>query len=141
MRSIKFRARSIENSKWIFGHFFHDQQFIDGHPCQDVYMIRDDCDQDHQVDSDTLGQYIDLKGKNGVDIYEGDILSHTYYYSPEMSSDQYKQTDIVEVKVPDFFIWLGSDVVQNSPESTEEFVACMKLIGNIHENPELLEKE
>jgi len=82
-------------------------------------------------------QFIGLKAKNDREIYEGDILFHEYYYSPEFSCALIKNTEKIEVKIPDIFLFLGSDAVQNSPESVEEFVANMEVIGNIHQNPEL----
>lgn len=79
-----------------------------------------------------LMQYTGLKDKNGVEIYEGDIVKYkTFYYGKE-------KEHIVEVKwekeatdlfgEPDFigFLarWEGGEV-----------------IGNIYENPELLDKD
>lgn len=95
-----------------------------------------------EVDPETVGQEIGIKDKNGKEIYEGDILFHKYVYSPELSSELIEQEEKMEVKIPDFFFYLGSDLVQNSSnENTEEFVANMEIIGNIHEDSNLLEGE
>lgn len=82
--------------------------------------------------------YTGFKDKNGKEIYKGDILHHKYFYSPEMSFDSIPMEEIIEVKIPDFWVWLGRDVIEKSPESKEEFVKHMEIIGNIYENPEFL---
>jgi len=77
MREIIFRAKSRSTGEWVYGHFYHSQMAIGGHPCEDVYFIRDECDEDHRVDEDTLGQSIGLSSKQGVQIYENDIVTMT----------------------------------------------------------------
>jgi len=117
MREIKFRAWDKENKKMI-------RPFQVGSKLSMIWSPE--------------MQYVELKDVNGKEIYEGDILYHKYVVSPEFSSKYYEREDTFEVKLPDFFLWLGSDEVQNSEESIEEFVGYMTIIGNVYENPELL---
>lgn len=63
-----------------------------------------------------LMQYTGLKDKNGKEIYEGDIIE---YFD--------EQIELVEWSKSDFWSGLGTFRIS-------------KVIGNIYENPELLEK-
>lgn len=81
-------------------------------------------------------QYTGLKDINGVDIYEGDILENHY------KSIEVKQPELFEC---DAFIVYGYDFCSgffnDGKIELERFYSTgPKVIGNIYENPELLEK-
>lgn len=110
MREIKFRAFQdnimyYQKNSGIYG----SKRFLDS--------LYEDC---------ALMQYIGLKDKNGVEIYEGDIIK----------DDEYEEPYVVEYsdKLVGFVGW-GDDKISgcyilNSEDS--------EIIGNIYENPELL---
>lgn len=87
-------------------------------------------------------QYTGIKDKNGIEIYEGDIISADRYLF--IDEDQQNYVGIVEFLPPAFAYTLkcvNSDkrgVSEGAVELLgEDF--DLEVIGNIHENPELLE--
>lgn len=74
-------------------------------------------------------QYTGLKDKNGVEIYEGDIVE---WVSTHKGATQNKHIDEVR--------WMDDGWLCLYPWIHEIGAAEMTIIGNIYENPELLEK-
>lgn len=117
-RLIKFRAKDASGN-WVVGGFFEKRQ-----PCGRIDSIIHDGRYEHVVLKETLGQYTGINDKNGVEIYEGDILSISALLGK-----------IVEVKYEN-----GAFRTYPHANSLGGFFSEeIEVIGNIHEHPELLE--
>ena len=93
---------------------------------------------------ETLMQYTGLNDKNGKEIYEGDILTVNVY--PYIDEGKQNYVGVVEWIFAGFRTVLKcvnkdkrgiSDGINEPLEEGEDF----EVIGNVHENPEILEKK
>lgn len=89
-------------------------------------------------------QYTGLKDKNGVEIYEGNILSHdAYKYPIEVTHGEYT-CSADDISSDESFGFYGKSKTPNSGgffDVNPMNFQWMEVIGNIYENPELIRKE
>ena len=129
MREIKFRGKNIETGEWLYGNLQVPKKEGVGYYMWDKEKFQ------REVDPETIGEFTSLKDRNGTDIYEGDIISFDYGVGEPVSED------LIEVRFVRgvfAFLWNG-DLDDECPVSspTREWA---NVIGNIHDNPELLKK-
>lgn len=124
-REIKFRAWSPSNGCWCGAFSIHKSgnisDMIDAKIDKDSGLAISD---PHWGENDlVLMQYTGLKDKNGVEIYEGDILEdYDNQYIGVVSFEKGAFIVTWEGECCDAFEWSGEAVV-----------------GNIYEHPHLLE--
>lgn len=121
-REILFRGKSIQNGKWLYGNIQ-----IPEAPYDEYFMW--DNGWQMQVDPDTIGQYTGLIDKNGMEIYEGDIIESKRYRHIVMYDKNLAGFCSANVKYPEDLCGLNQQWINE----------CGKVvIGNVTDNPELL---
>lgn len=157
MKEYKFRGKEIDTGKWVYGGLFKEPappQCFEK-TLEDKYwivysdprympdwnlpykMVRTD------VNKETIGQYTRLKDKDGKEIYEGDIVKihkHNFDYG-------FKKDEIGQIKFIDGAFGFYREESKNeyyfndlATESGYRELEYYEVIGNIYDNPELLEE-
>jgi len=147
MIMIKFRGVPLDSVDYIDG-VEYDGKFVHGNYVKygdGALIVGDTLEAGEDifwpswwvpVNPKTVGQFTGMTDVNGEDIYDGDIV-HGYDQEPDRD-DGYigsSVTDVVNFKYGAF--WIGDScnkVMVMTPPIVE-------VIGNVHENPELLKEE
>ena len=118
MREILFRGKQRNNGEWFYGDLIHLNHCV---------SIRSkDCAR--SVVPETVGQYTGLTDKNGMRIFEGDLIRST----------ETGETAIVQwfSEHSAFMIWCKTSNQVGFLYECEKSI--IEVIGNIHDNPELI---
>jgi len=131
-KEIKFRGKSKESGEWLFGYllYYGITVFIApiGVGWFDIVGTKRLIKSKFEVIPETVGQFTGQTDKKGKEIYEGDIYSVLGY--EVVDGKQTRPKRIIEVKfTPSDLFRLENLVIGNG---------TVEIIGNIHENPELL---
>lgn len=130
MREILFRGKCVYSGEWVYGHFYESR----GNG-KNVYRIYDgNIFKHYTVHVETVGQFTGLYDKNGKRIFEGDIVKHYNH-----SDDGF---DIGALYWDENFSQWKRTSIGNFHDRTFTYTMSRyceyEVIGNIHDNPELL---
>lgn len=134
MRKILFRGKSVDNGEWVYGDLMHNAHRnkrasilcvprVIGFPGQ-IYNV--------PIIKDTICQFTELHDSDGKDIYEGDILiEEAFGFHLKM-------------------VWFdgcfklhgkGDNLPDVIPAYNRLQLGNLKIVGNIHDNPELINEQ
>ena len=143
MREILFRGKRLQGGDWVEGYFFKSdinkraresgKATLIFTPDCDTFIMVPECHNSFMVVSDTVGQYTGLKDKNGKRIFEGDIAKVL----------QGKDKDIAYVGFENGAFMLYPKTGNIYERTLWEYWYNdwdVEVVGNITDNPELLEK-
>ena len=143
MREILFRGKRVGFNEWIEGYYFQrkNNEYVEGF----IAAQMSKCAAEFKpVYPETVGQYTGLTDKNGKKIFEGDIVKLN---SPNIIGiicfGKYAKTpDTLKKTFLGFYIdWhdYGMLFRRDIAFYTDQYGVQIEVIGNIHDNPDLLE--
>ncbi len=139
-----FKAKRIDNGEWVIGYLY---RLSENNP---PFIMLRKYGESYEVDEHTICQCTGLKDKNGKLIYENDIVSHKYKKYTEEATD-YTLFGCIEKRKNYVIIWDNTMVYCGFRYHNSRNIFQFKngtvsngddeVIGNIFDNPELLESE
>lgn len=151
MRDILFRGKRVDSGKWIEGFYFHFHKTTycfadDDDGNNDIHRIAYEEMSDWNlpnrhlmtdVDPETIGQYTGLTDKNGKRIFEGDIIKETtdnellVVEGTTAWGFDFRYVDEEDAYTTAFDIGIDDNA----------YLRTSIVVGNIYDNPELLERK
>ena len=144
MMEILFRGKRTINGDWVYGDFVHGNERKSLRDSIFVYDSETQSFNDYEINPSTLGQYTGLTDKNGKRVFEWDILHIAKiadglggYYQPPFD---YPVNVVVKW---DLCAWMWETLCEDKRYISFPDAWChyeCEVIGNIYDNPDLLEK-
>jgi uncharacterized phage protein (TIGR01671 family) len=135
MREILFRGKSLKDNEWTegyycrYGHIGKEKDYIIPDYASALWGV--------EVDSNTIGQFTGLTDKNGVKIFEGDIVRH-YCKLPVPGGEIGTDRGTIKWDSEECFFFRTS---LDGKDKTISAKCEYEIIGNIYDNPELIDSE
>ena len=139
-REVAFRGKRCSDGKWVYGFYVESKTSWRGHKPHKSWIVPDAISNGgffnvlgrYAVKDDTVGQFTGLRDKNGKRVFEGDVV-HVVWQDP-MFCQWHERTVLVEFKYGRFTVYQSKPFEHSDKRYFE-------VIGNIYDNPELLDKE
>lgn len=137
MREILFKAKTL-SGEWVEGYFavIGKRSVIIKATPEKFYSVDGEMKESHgneifDIDPETLCQYTGLTDKNGKEIFENDIVQ--YPGIGAIGKVAWYEGDYIGFAV--------DDICDGIQQYDKEMFCNAEVIGNIFDNPELLERE
>ena len=144
MREIKFRGTRLDNGEWIYGSLLVSHFKDDKKERYFITQFSGNYTFEHEVDPNTVGQFTGLRDKNGRDIWEGDIFKEdgsgivrsVFRVPGGLAFEDNPVSFGYDHRAP---VYPYSSIAEM--QSVSWLSQCCEVIGNIHDDPELLKTE
>jgi uncharacterized phage protein (TIGR01671 family) len=133
MREILFRGRSmVQGSEWLYGDVLIYENSAQ------IWETINNRKHNSVVSLETVGQYTGMTDKNGTKIFEGDIVLFE-----DESPSNYEYHDCTEmrcgaIEYGDNCFYITDRISVEMEDLIYDGKLEVEVIGNIHDNPELL---
>lgn len=129
LREIIFRGKRIDNGDWVYGDYASSGCGI---VCMEYLNEHGDAGEVfHPVDLKAIGQFTGLTAK-GKKIFEGDIVKGLFLFGMEIKA-------VVAFQDGAFGLQWNRGSVKEFSAFTSICNVKYEIVGNIHDNPELME--
>lgn len=136
MREYLFRGKRVDSGEWVYGYLSKHRNVFNRvytkitpyDPIEGDAYVEDGA----AVDPETVGEWMGLTDKNGTKIFEGDII--TANIGECENEDEYLSNHKIVVKFD-----RGTFYPFSALHTWRGWVNDIEVIGNIYDNPELLE--
>ena len=140
MREILFRGKRVDNGEWVYGYYAHLPSAAGA--ADIIYVPASDPDDSNHtvfVDPETIGQFTGLTDKNGVKIFEGDIVR--FKHDGDFGEKIYYRNYAVEFinTYVTYGLRLRNRSIHFPFKQGTASQHDAEVIGNIYDNPELIE--
>ena len=144
MREILFRGKRVDNGKWVYGYYFKATHHWNENGIHEDWIATDAIQNGgwcnvrgkYAVIPETVSEFTGLTGRNGTKIFEGDIC--------QMKDISYMDdTPFVIEWSNEYSGWYRRDLDHASATDvfTPGIAHTATVIGNIHDNPDLVKGE
>jgi uncharacterized phage protein (TIGR01671 family) len=130
MRTIKFRGKRVDNGEWVYGNYYYDgvcnQHYIDQWKekvLEPEHNYREVVHEWVDVIHETVGQYIEVNDNRGKEIFDADILRTDSGINQYVTYRKDMAAFVCRI---------------NEQSASCDISAFWNIVGNIHDNPELL---
>lgn len=141
MREILFKAKRIDNGEWVVGQYVNT--CYPGNDKETGHFIVVYPNEYHEIYTSTICQFTGLCDKNGNKIWENDIIKYHFgeIYAPIKYGYYQNCFDSQKTEHVGFYVdWTGDKCLRKDLGYWIDMVYAMP-VGNIFDNPELLQEE
>lgn len=143
MVTLLCRGKQTENNKWVEGYYVCTHNYLDNREihlmfCDDSTVYpHNEITGTVEVDPKTIGRFTGLTDKNGVKIFEGDVV--------HLSGDKGTDTRFINYNALVVFRHGGFCAIDGTPDDycvcRFDFTSSLncEIIGNVYDNLELIE--
>ena len=146
MREILFRGKSFYDGEWTRGWYCEEAlgkwPLV---PCIIPSELARNGELKHEVvDTETVGQFTGLTDKNGAKIFEGDVVRMHYFFEnfDTVTFGVFEDETEIVCKLsitPLGVVFESANMSGYLRDYLEEPEEELEVVGNIYDNPELLE--